>query len=415
LVFDSSSDVHAEDERTGGSVIKMAKGLKKVVIYSSAAILYCLIEIYRKCRPIPPRIYFCYNQSIHHIYHSIFIAIELSNLQKRYEVVVLSTSREASKIIAEELSSIPNNVTFIKIRHLGYNRIDYNINWFVFLCRIRMHRPAAIILTDYFDNVFRQLLLKTFWVYVSHGAKSRTYGYDSHIKDYDLVIVPGERVQEQIQKRIGMLDNCVMVGYSKIDYFCYHQGKPLQLFKDLKPVILYNPHFEKEISSFFDNGIDLLKSLSKTDKYNIIFMPHPDLARKYSRLLNSAVGLPNVVIVALPQINLDYMAISNLYITDVSSAVFEWLYFNKPALFFNTKRIDWQNNRYYFYWTCGQVVEDVSEMLEAIDYALKHPEDFHAQRKAMFDKTFSNQGKNVSKKIAETIWYKLNDIRDKPK
>jgi len=387
--------------------------LKKIAIRCAATILVFFIEIYRKFRPVPPRIYFCYNQAIHHIYHSLFIAVELSNIQKKYPVVVFSTSKEASGIIEEELSLTPNNVKFIKIKHPGYNRVGLNVNWFVLLCRLRMHKPKAVIVTDYFDNVFRQLSLKTFWVYTFHGPENRGYTH-LHIKDYDLIILPGEGELGRLENKVGKLTNFEITGYSKFDYFRYHKLKPLNLFKDSKPVIMYNPHFDKAQSSFFDKGLELLQALSETNRYNILFMPHPDLARKYPDLVGKSPGIPNVVTVNRPKINLNYMVNVDVYITDVSSAVYEWFYFNKPAVFFNTKGVHWKKNNLYPVWTCGRVVEDIPEMLKAIEDSLVHPEEFEVQRKETFNKTFSSRNKNVSEVIAQVILEKIEKAYYRP-
>jgi hypothetical protein len=321
-------------------------------------------------------------------------------------VVVYITSHEASKIIEKELSSIPNNVKFIKIHHPGYHKKNFSINWFVFLCRLRMHKPKAVVVTDYYDNVFRQLLLKTFWVYTFHGPENRGYTH-THIRDYDLIIVPGQGELERLESVVGSLNNYAVTGYSKFDYFNYHEIKPPILFKDTKPVIMYNPHFEKTLSSFFGKGIELLKALSETNEYNVIFMPHPDLSRNYPELINSVWDIPGVTVIDRPKINLDYMACTDIYITDVSSAVYEWLYFNKPVLFFNTKRIDWKNSKIFPSWVCGRVIEDVHSMIEAVEYSCQNPGEFEHIRKKVFSDTFFNLNRNVSRIIAETIWDKL--------
>lgn len=240
----------------------MVKKCKKIIIKILALILVCFIEMYRKIKPIPQRIYFCYNQSIHHIYYSIFIAVELSNIQKEYEVVVFSTSSKASAIIESELASIPNNVRFIKIYHLGYNKINFSVNWFVFLCRLRMYRPKAIVVTDYFDNVFHQLLLKTSWIYCFHGPENRGYTHP-HVKDYDLIILPGGRELDRIENRIGKINNYAVVGCSKFDYLYYHKVTPSNLFKEKNPVIIYNPHFEKTQSSFLIKAWSSLRHYRK--------------------------------------------------------------------------------------------------------------------------------------------------------
>ena len=373
----------------------------------SAIILNAILSVYRFFRPLKPQIVFCYNQSLHHIYHTIFIAVELSNLQSKYEVVVYSTSRLSSEMIERELTAVPNKIKFTKLFHPGYNRRDYNVNWFVILCRLRMFRPKAVVVPDYYDNVFRQLLLKTFWIYVPHGPVNREFGSHPHIKDYDLVIFPGKNELDEQEQRMGKINNSVITGYSKFDYFYWHKAGISDLFPEQRPVILYNPHFEKQLSSYFDQGQELLETLSRAGKYNVIFMPHPDLARRYSRLIERAGRLPGVIIAQSRRINLDYMAASDLYITDVSSSVFEWLYFHKPALFFNTKKVDWRRNRYYISWALGKVVEDIEGMLVAIDRALRYPQEYQEQREAVFAHCFANKNENVSKLTAEIIWNKL--------
>jgi CDP-glycerol glycerophosphotransferase (TagB/SpsB family) len=331
------------------------------------------------------------------------VAIELSNCAKEFDVVVLSTSAQASDIIEDELASIPNRVTFQKIRHPGYGRVDYNVNWFVLHCFLRMRDPMAVVVPDYYDNVFRKLMLKTFWVYVSHGVANRFFSFDKHVRDYDLVILPGERDAKAFAQHLGPLENTEVLGYSKLDYFHYHRVKPRLLFKDNKPVILYNPHFERLFSSFFDQGALLLKAISDIGLYNVIFMPHPDLARKYPRLVNEVRSIPGVALINRPKINLEYMATCDLYITDISSSVFEWFYFNKPVVFFNAKSVDWKTDPYYSSWIAGIVREDVPGMLEAIEYSLKYPGEHEAARRALFGQAFSHTDRVVSKDIASAI------------
>ena len=388
--------------------------LKKIMIRSAAYVLSTGLNIYRKFRPLPPRIYFCYNQSIHHIYHSLFVAIELSNIQDTYEVVVLSTSREASDIIQGELKTIPNRINFQPVYHPGYSRKDFYLGWFAFFCRLRMQRPAAVIVTDYYDNIFRQLGIKTFWVYLPHGLLNREFGSDPHIRDYDLAIVPGARDMQGFTKRLGPLPKAVIAGYSKLDYLHYHQLQPPALFREKKPVILYNPHFEPLLSSFFDQGKQLMEALAATGKYNLIFMPHPDLARKHYREVQALKGLPNTVVIDRPRINLDYLAAADVYITDVSSSVFEWLYFDKPALFFNTKNIDWHNNPFYGSWVLGQVARTIPEMLAAVEDALSPNDNFRGIRKQVLQECFANREKPVSRMIAELIIARMKAEKQTP-
>jgi len=210
-----------------------------------------------------------------------------------------------------------------------------------------------------------------------------------------------------MQEKLGALPRAVVSGYSKLDYLRYHKAHPRFLFKDKKPVVFYNPHFEKELSSFFDAGMELLEALSRCGRYNVIFMPHPDLARKHPRLLDNASKIPGVVLIKRPVTNLEYMATSDLYITDISSSVFEWFYFNRPVVFFNTKNVDWKADPYYTSWFAGEVACDVPGMLEAIEHALKLPGEREEERRRLFNDAFFNSGSIVSRDIATAIYNKL--------
>jgi hypothetical protein len=55
------------------------------------------------------------------------------------------------------------------------------------------------VVTDFFDNVFRQLGVKTFWVYVPHGFVNRKFGDDPHLHDYNLVLLPGEKEKQELE------------------------------------------------------------------------------------------------------------------------------------------------------------------------------------------------------------------------
>ncbi|HAJ57186.1 MAG TPA: hypothetical protein DCL35_05390 [Candidatus Omnitrophica bacterium] len=381
---------------------------KKISIFLAANVLNVVLALYRLFRPVPRGIYFCYNQCIHQIHHTLYIAIELSRCQNKYPVFVLSTSSEASFIINEELSKAWNNVRFHEVRHPGYDRRDFSINWFILLCRLRMFKPAAVVVTDYFDNVFRKLLVKTFWVYTSHGLANRQFSFDPHIKDYDLVILPGARDSGAFDDRLGPLRNSVVAGYSKLDYFRYHQGEqPLKLFTDKNPVILYNPHFDPAFSSFFEKGPELLAALSESLKFNIIFMPHPDLARRFPGLITPLRSLPRVFVADRPKINLEYMAISDLYITDISSSAYEWLYFRKPIVFFNPKAIERGSSWHYSAWDCGPVVKSSEDVLAAVKDELARPERFRQVREGMLKEIFYNQDRLVSADIARIILERL--------
>jgi len=370
--------------------------LRRAVISFLGLVITILVRGYHSCRRTPEAIYFYYDQSIHQIHHTLYIAIELSNIQKRYPVFLLCLSQEAAKIIEQELSSIPNRVHLVKVWHPGYASPQLNINWSIFWARLRIARPKAMVVADYYDNVLRQLGVKTFWVYVPHGLINRQFASDPHVRDYDLVFLPGERDRAEFDRRLGELRNVEVIGYTKFDYFQHHDRPSFSRGTGQKPVVLYNPHFEESLSSFFNAGAEFLQALSAGGKVEVLFMPHPDLSRRYPRLLEPLRGLAGVQMVERPAVNLEWLARADVYVTDVSSTAFEWLYFDKPMVFLDTVGIEQKEKQPLPSWQAGPVAKSVPQALEMIALALADPLGYQAQRRQLREATFAHSGERVA-------------------
>src|SRR3546814_1714819 len=84
-------------------------------------------------------------------------------------------------------------------------------------------------------------------IHLKHGAGDREGGYNPRHAAYDLTLVMGEKDRERlIERKLVTAQNCKVTGYSKFELMAPRQ----RFFDNNLPVVLYNPHFAKELSSW---------------------------------------------------------------------------------------------------------------------------------------------------------------------
>jgi len=64
-------------------------------------------------------------------------------------------------------------------------------------------------------------------------------------------------------------------GYPEFETVVKMAAKPLQLFYNDRPTILYNPHFEPKLSSWPFVGMEVRDFFARSTRYNLIFAQHP--------------------------------------------------------------------------------------------------------------------------------------------
>lgn len=249
--------------------------------------------------------------------------------------------------------------------------------------RARLRRAAAIISTER-----TCLTLKRYWskrggarpafVYVPHGSGDRNVAIHPALKDFDLSLVSGQKVQDQlVEAGVATADQVRVIGYAKFDIL---KGRtPERFFDNDRPTFLYNPHFDPFMSSWFDQGPDILELFYRNaDRFNLIFAPHvmlfykkvhispefkvtkvrPDIAAKY-------MSAPNIHIDTDSErlFDMSYTLSADAYIGDVSSQVYEFLYRPRACFF-----IDVHSGRSsgdepaYDFWNNGPVVRGAAEL-----------------------------------------------------
>lgn len=212
---------------------------------------------------------------------------------------------------------------------------------------------------------------KVKYICTFHGAGDSKVGFDRRFSEYDLLLVSGEELVHRL-KSTGLLhdrNKANVIGYMKLELpYESHFKLP---FKNINPVVLYNPHHEKSLSSWWLDGEGVLQWFKDNPNYNLIFAPHIKVFNGiFPGVLEKYKGFENIFI----DVNSDhlfdatYTRMADVYLGDLSSQVYEFLYFKEsPCIFINSHKVEgWQSNLEYQMWQLGEVVNDLSELPVAV-------------------------------------------------
>jgi hypothetical protein len=114
---------------------------------------------------------------------------------------------------------------------------------------------------------------------VPHGAGDRAIGFCQESKHYNYVLLSGTKVRDRMLAG-GLIraDNHCLVGYPKFD--AVELEKRASIFANEQPTVLYNPHCDPHLSSWYRMGHEVLEFFADNPHLNLIFAPHVMLFRK---------------------------------------------------------------------------------------------------------------------------------------
>lgn len=371
------------------------------------------------------RVGFLYNHdAAHQVRHSAGVIAPLSRVPG-VEISVLTTSQE----LREAVQAVVPVDTPCAYRHLDPPA------W-----RRPIVRAASLVMPfDRLDNLFtHRALLRTFdalvvtegtslflkklggfdhvkFIRIDHGAGDRAIGYQPSFCGNDLVIVAGEKQRRRfLELGILRLDQVAVAGYAKFDTVDFSARR--KLFRDDKPVVLYNPHPEAHLSSWYGMGREVLEFFYNSPDYNLIFAPHVMLFRRRVQVslefgeLRWRGGVPRkyrdcphilVDTGSAASLDMTYTLAADIYLGDVSSQVYEFLAGGvRPCVFLNAHRARWRGDADYAFWSFGPVVEKAAELAAALkaDHA-----PYRAAQEAGLSDTFSRTATPASLRAAEAI------------
>jgi len=239
-------------------------------------------------------------------------------------------------------------------------------------------------------------------IFFPHGAGDRSIGFSPEIRLFDHVLLPGEKTRDRMLAA-GVIrpDNHRIVGYPKFE--AYADRPPVRLFDNDRPVVLYNPHFDPLLSSWFRFGEQVLDYFAQQTAYNLIFAPHVMLFQRKllasveHRLLRFRQRIdPRYD--RLDHIHIDtgssrstdmtYTNAADIYLGDVSSQIYEFIRTPRPAIFLNSHEAEWRGNPNYEHWTFGPVLDDPAGLGAALAKVAPLPDAYRQAQARAFAYSF---------------------------
>lgn len=254
-----------------------------------------------------------------------------------------------------------------------------------------------------------------------HGITIEQLGVLANYKllTYDMVLSTSKFVTEYSFSKIYDYKKIIHCGYPRNDILHFENVElinvDLELLKSVKKkkykYIIYAPTHRS--NSFKDNPISYKKLNDFAIKQDIKFIikMHPLVYEKFRDDLSFYQGTKQEftnIIIYPPNMDIyPIMKYCDLMIADYSSIYFDFLFVDKPIVFFPYDYDEWVRSEGgvvldYFAHSPGDKAYDFDELLELI---LKNLEQdmYKNERKKIKDKMFSNQKKQASECIAKYI------------
>ena len=337
------------------------------------------------------KVCFLYNHdAAHQVAHSIGIAAALAAGHPSIRTVIAYGKPSILAEIKKHLT--PQQVAAFEWLNLALppsaNRLLGPLNRLFPARRLaRLHRGAKALRG--FDMIVSTertcLMLKRRWgadgpafAYVPHGSGDRNVAYHPALKDFDLMLLSGRKLVDQmIAKGIAPEQNCRVIGYPKFDTLVGRT--PEKFFPNDNPVFFYNPHFDPVLSSWYDHGPAIIDWFAAHPEYNLIFAPHVMLFVKalhvspeYKRgRLRPDIDpawrdCPNILIDTASKrlFDMSYTLAADAYIGDVSSQVYEFLHHPRAVFFVDVHSGDAESA--YEMWQNGPVVTSAEALFEQV-------------------------------------------------
>ena len=339
------------------------------------------------------RIGFLFNHDeLHQIAHTAPIISALQRQAPRARVEVITSSDRQADAVRQFLDPALPTPALWSIRPNRWSRLaEKMLGQMVPLNRLSSLKRSTELFR-HFDALVVPETTTTFLkkngnmarpklIFFPHGAGDRSIGFSSEIRQFDFVLLPGEKTRDRmLDAGVIRPDNHRIVGYPKFDAFAARP--PVRLFDNDKPVVLYNPHFDPLLSSWFRFGEQILDYFAGQTDYNLIFAPHVMLFQRKllasveHRMLRfrqqvdprfAALDHIHIDTGSSRSVDMTYTNAADIYLGDVSSQIYEFIQKPRPAILLNSHGAEWQGNANYEHWNFGPVLDDVSGLGAALD------------------------------------------------
>ena len=381
----------------------------------------------------PPHIGFLFNHDqIHQIAHSLPVAVELAVASPGLRVSVATTNgrigAEVGRMLGDTalanlewvelgIGSIGSRLVkkiFGKLLPAGKLLIYRdNLNYFGSLDALVVTERTSLILKKRYGLINLKMIL------IDHGAGDRAIGFGTSTAAFDHILAAGPKIRDRLIAEARVAPEKIRItGYPKFDAAGSMRTK-LPFQGNGNPTVLYNPHLSPHLSSWFKHGRNVLDWFVANPGYNLIFAPHIMLFQRRAvftvdKLRMALPGVLDAKYSGAPNIHIDlgsaastnmtYTNAADIYLGDVSSQIYEFLRFPRPAVFINSHHHDYQGDPNYAHWQAGEVIGSAVDLGTALANApALHEASYGAAQKALFDYTFDLTVEPSSHRAARAI------------
>jgi hypothetical protein len=367
------------------------------------------------------------HDALHQIRHTAPVIAEIVRFP-HVEAVVLTSSPAQEAQVRALLGPAASAVRFVALGvgplAAGLDRLLRFVAPFRRIATLRENLPVFAALDVLVVPETTSLLLRDRFglthpkfVWIPHGAGDRSVGFRPVMRGFDLVLLSGAKVRDRMLAA-GLItpDNHAIVGYPKFDTI--GTAAPSRLFANDRPTVLYNPHFDPRLSSWYTMGGAVLDWFASQSRYNLIVAPHVmlaqrrlhasvehrvlrwrrDIAARYATLPHIHVDMGSEA-----SVDMTYTRAADIYLGDVSSQIYEWIATPRPAIFLNATGVAWERDPDFAHWHLGEVVSDPAALPAALDRAVLEPDRYRAAQEAAFAATFSRTDQPASRRAAAAI------------
>lgn len=375
------------------------------------------------------KIGFLYNHdALHQVSHTAPVVAALAR-DARADVTVL-TSSEAQAVRVRELigTDAAARVRFVSLGIGAVARVlDTGLRWIAPFRRIAVLRENlaefakldALVVPETTSLMLRDRfgLADLKYIWIPHGAGDRSVGFRSVMKGFDLVLLSGSKVRDRMLA-MGLItpDNHAIVGYPKFE--TVDLSRRPTLFDNDRPTILYNPHFDPLLSSWYPWGEAVVDAILSRGDVNLVVAPHVML---FQRRIHASVehrrlhwrrdpparwqGREGLIVDpgSTRSIDMTYTLGADIYVGDASSQIYEWIARPRPAIFLNPGRAAWSDDPNFAHWHLGPVIDDLSRLNAAIDAAIADPQRYDPLQRDAFARTFDRTDRPAADRAAAAI------------
>lgn len=365
-----------------------------------------------------PRLAFLFLGGAHQVLHTAPVAAELS-ADAGFEITCYYASEAERVILQRVLNLWPGQrceVVPLSIPRLGiwlarFWRAARNAKISILLAnRRRLAAFDAVVTAERTSTLLKRLSPSLHLIHLPHGAGDRARGFEARLKRFDLVIVSGRKdADRMVKERLVAQERCLVSGSVKLGAIARLQSQRTRVFDNPRPVVLYNPHFAADLSSWTREGRAILDWFAGQDDFNLIFAPHVRLFQNASpaaRAELAARAVPDRILIDLgseKSCDMTYTLAADIYLGDVSSQVYEFIAQPRPCVFFDANHITWSANPDYACWHFGEVVGSLPALVQALGRAQSRHGEFAARQSAALREAMGEEPASAPQRAAEQI------------